>query len=202
MKKIPKIWNQDEIDFLISNYVESGVSYCMEHLKRSKDSVKHKAVELELNLKSKRYVKEEFIETIKNSRSYSDAVRKLKLNDGHGNRKTIIKYIKFYNIDISHFDYKGDKVTVRNKIELKNILIENSTYNNTSSLKERLYQEGLKIKCCELCGQGELWKGKKMSLILDHENGVHNDNRIENLRIVCPNCNATLETHGGKNRKK
>ena len=38
-----------------------------------------------------------------------------------------------------------------------------------------------------------------MSLILDHINGVSNDNRIENLRIVCPNCNAGLNTHGGKN---
>jgi hypothetical protein len=40
-----------------------------------------------------------------------------------------------------------------------------------------------------------------MSLILDHINGINTDNRIENLRIVCPNCNATLPTHGGKNAK-
>lgn len=53
-----------------------------------------------------------------------------------------------------------------------------------------------------MCGQGEEWNGKKMSLILDHINGVHNDNRLENLRIVCPNCNATLDTHCGKNNKK
>jgi hypothetical protein len=41
-----------------------------------------------------------------------------------------------------------------------------------------------------------------MSLILDHINGVNNDNRIENIRIVCPNCNATLDTHCGKIRVK
>ena len=41
----------------------------------------------------------------------------------------------------------------------------------------------------------------KISLILDHINGVHNDNRIENLRIVCPNCNAGLDTFAGKNNK-
>jgi len=64
-----------------------------------------------------------------------------------------------------------------------------------SSLKNRLYKEGLKERRCEMCGQGEDWNGKKMSLILDHINGINNDNRIENLRIVCPNCNATLPTH-------
>ncbi len=46
-----------------------------------------------------------------------------------------------------------------------------------------------------MCGQGEEWNGNHMSLIIDHINGINNDNRIENLRIVCPNCNATLDTH-------
>lgn len=77
------------------------------------------------------------------------------------------------------------------------ILIENSSYNR-SSLKERLYKEGLKERKCEFCGQDENWNGKHMSLILDHINGIYNDNRLENLRIVCPNCNATLETHWKK----
>jgi hypothetical protein len=79
------------------------------------------------------------------------------------------------------------------KINLCDILIENSSYSR-ASLKDRLYKEGLKKRECELCGQGEEWVGKKMSLILDHINGVNNDNRIENIRIVCPNCNATLDT--------
>ena len=50
-----------------------------------------------------------------------------------------------------------------------------------------------------MCGQNENWNGMIISLILDHINGVNNDNRIENLRIVCPNCNAGLSTNGGKN---
>lgn len=59
----------------------------------------------------------------------------------------------------------------------------------------------MKERLCELCGQGEEWNGRRISLIIDHINGVRDDNRLENLRIVCPNCAAGLETHcGRKNR--
>ena len=63
-----------------------------------------------------------------------------------------------------------------------------------------MYEAGLKPRACELCGQGEEWRGGRMSLILDHVNGVHDDNRIANLRIVCPNCAATWPTHCAKNQ--
>ena len=81
---------------------------------------------------------------------------------------------------------------------LDEILVEDSTYSR-GSLKRRLYAEGLKEKRCEMCDQGEIWRGRRMSLILDHANGVADDNRLENLRIVCPNCAATLDTHCGRN---
>ena len=120
------------------------------------------------------------------------------------NYKTIHKYIKKYNIDTSHFNSNAIKINKLhrfNKIPTEKILVENSTYVSTSTLKNRLYKEGLKIRICELCGQNEEWHDNHMSLILDHINGIPTDNRIENLRIVCPNCNATLSTHGGKNVK-
>ncbi len=68
----------------------------------------------------------------------------------------------------------------------------------SNNLKARLYAEGLKQPTCEICSQGEQWRGRWMSLILDHINGVRSDNRLENLRIACPNCNATLDTHCGR----
>lgn len=137
---------------------------------------------------------------VKSSNNISEIAKKLKLSTGHGNRQTIIRYIKRYNIDTSHFNiiYKNNNKNF-NKIDINNILIKNSKYVSTVHLKNRLYKEGLKERKCELCGQDENWNGKKMSLILDHINGINDDNRIENIRIVCPNCNATLDTHCGKN---
>ena len=119
-------------------------------------------------------------------------------------RKTIKKYIKLHNIDISHFETDKERYLRINKnlgvikrIPLNELLVKNSTY-STTHLKNRLYRENVKERICEKCEQGEIWNGEKMSLILDHINGISNDHRIENLRIVCPNCNATLPTHCGK----
>lgn len=148
-----------------------------------------------------KYKKDILEKAVANSVNYSDVTRKLGLKTGCGNRQTVKKYISKFNIDISHFNRKYTNKS-NGKLEDYEIFIENSTYNNGYNLKKRLYNNGLKERKCELCGQDELWNGKKMSLILDHINGVHNDNRLENLRIVCPNCNATLDTHCGKNKKQ
>jgi len=151
--------------------------------------------------------KEKLIEVVKKSVTLAETLRGLGLRCAGGNYKTLNKYLKEYKVDITHFDAKKVKIDKlsnffeKTKTQLDKILVESSTYDR-KALKKRLYVEGLKKRICELCGQGEEWQGKKMSLILDHINGIHNDNRIENLRIVCPNCNATLDTHCGKNNSK
>jgi hypothetical protein len=145
-------------------------------------------------------------EIVKNSKTQTECLHKLGLRAAGGNFNTLKKYIKKYNIDVTHFNSDEVRIeklnlsTKNRKIQLNEILVEGSFYNR-SRMKERLYECGIKERNCELCGQGEEWMGKKMSLIIDHINGVWNDNRIENLRIVCPNCNATLSTHCGKKLK-
>jgi len=136
---------------------------------------------------------------VNSSKSYREVLEKMGLRSAGNNFYTLKKYLKLFDLNTSHF--LKDYASKNKKIPLDQILVENSDYSRTS-LKKRLYEEGLKERKCELCGQGEDWNGKHMSLILDHKNGVHNDNRLENLRIVCPNCNATLDTHAGKNNKK
>jgi 5-methylcytosine-specific restriction endonuclease McrA len=133
-------------------------------------------------------------------------LNKLNLRCAGGNYKTIKKYIELYNIDISHFETDDErysrliKYNTNNKIPLEDILVINSTYSRTN-LKPRLISENiLEYKCIE-CGNTGEWNGKPITLQLDHVNGVYNDNRVENLRFLCPNCHSQTETYAGKKNK-
>ncbi len=142
-------------------------------------------------------------QAIASSYNWAQTLRRLGYCPTGGNPMTIKKYVKRWSIDVSHFDpergrYRGARAR---RIPLDEVLVEHSNYNR-GNLKKRLYTEGLKDRRCEGCGQGELWNGSQMSLILDHINGVRDDNRLENLRVVCPNCAATLPTHCGKGLRK
>jgi hypothetical protein len=150
-----------------------------------------------------RYSEDQARAAIAASRSYTEALRRLGMRAAGGNYRTIRHYAeKVWGIPVDHFDPDAVRRAAlgRPPIPLRDVLVEGSTYQR-SLLKERLFAEGLKERRCELCGQSELWHGRRMSLILDHVNGVHDDNRLENLRIVCANCNATLDTHCGRNNR-
>jgi hypothetical protein len=118
---------------------------------------------------------------------------------GH-NLRTVQRWAAHLQLDVSHFDgNNGRRRAMKQRaMALDECLVANSTYPR-GKLKRRLLSAGLLKPVCEKCGQGELWNGARMSLILDHINGVANDHRLENLRILCPNCNATLSTHCGRN---
>lgn len=121
------------------------------------------------------------------------------------NHLTLRKYAeRIWLISTDHFDpHANQRVQLANRVPrpLAEYLTERSSYSR-QSLKRRLFREGIKSRACELCGQGEIWRGRRMSLLLDHINGVADDNRLENLRIVCPNCAATLDTHCGRNKPR
>lgn len=147
-----------------------------------------------------RYTEAEARAAIAASLTYTEALRRLGMRAAGGNPRTLRKYAEeIWRIPTDHFDPDRARTAAlrRDLTPWDEILVENSTYSR-GTLKRRLLKEGFKEARCELCGQGELWNGRPMSLILDHINGVANDNRIENLRMVCPNCAATLDTHCGK----
>lgn len=198
-----KNWSEEDLLFLRQNYVEKGSLYCAQQLSRTRASIRRKAEAIgATNERHGKYDRKTLVEAVAASANIMEVVRKTGRSAGGGTHNIVKKYIKQYAIDTSHFETQADRARKirREPVPLTEVLVENSTYGRTE-LKARLYKEGLKERKCELCGQGEEWQGKRMSLILDHINGVNNDNRLPNLRIVCPNCNATLETHAGRNVK-
>ncbi len=147
-----------------------------------------------------RWTEDQLREAIVAADSISDVLRHFGLRVAGDNHRTVTRWVEEWGISTEHFTHgKGRPVGRRYEaLPLEEVLVERSAYSR-AKLKQRLYETGLRARECELCGQGEQWRGAPMSLILDHVNGVHDDNRLENLRIVCPNCNATLPTHCGRN---
>ena len=176
---------------------ELGLTPITTNYRKLKEKMMEYNIQFDYRKDNHVYGREELLKLVDECNTFGEILIKANRVRKGGNFKTLKKYLNKYNIDylkISNFKY-----TKPTKKNLDEILVENSPYHSTTNLKKRLYGEGLKLRECEKCGQGEIWNGEKMSLILDHINGVNNDNRIENLRIVCPNCNATLPTHCGKN---
>jgi hypothetical protein len=96
---------------------------------------------------------------------------------------------------------KSGKIKSRHRKPLTSeLLVEGSRFSRTH-LKKRLLNEGWLKNQCYICGQLPEWQGKPMALVLDHINGVYDDNRLENLRIVCRHCDCQLPTFTSKNRK-
>lgn len=81
------------------------------------------------------------------------------------------------------------------------VFVENSTFAR-HLLKKRIIENNLLPYCCAICNLGPEWQGKPMPLILDHINGKNNDNRLENLRFVCSNCDSQLPTYKSRNRRR
>lgn len=71
---------------------------------------------------------------------------------------------------------------------------------NRTHLKGRLLSAGLKDNRCEECGLTS-WRGVPLSMALHHVNGNGDDNRLENLRLLCPNCHAQTPNFSGRNRR-
>lgn len=127
-------------------------------------------------------------------------LRSLGLSTSPGNYKSVQAHIKRSGLDTTHLLGKAHGSSMSpTKKALPEILV-NGSRATSAYLRKRLLKAELLKNQCSMCPQGPYWNGKPLTLQLDHINGDSSDNRIENLRIVCPNCHTQTKTFTGANR--
>ena len=146
---------------------------------------------------------EQFVELLKKSSTISEVLFKLgyTVKGNSWGYSQVKRRMDDLNLDYSIF--KGKSAVIKtnklNNVKKEDILKENCKHQRTV-LRRYVIKNNLIPYKCAICGCTE-WQGKTLSLELDHINGVNNDNRLENLRFLCPNCHSQTSTYGSRNQQ-
>ena len=157
-------------------------------------------------MRKRKWTDQDFVEAVRTSFSYAQVMDKLHLRVAGSNYDIVKRKIKELHLDVSHMTGKawnqGTRYTpLREAQPLSEILVEHSTFINANHLRERLLKEGVKQRKCACCGNTE-WMGQPIPLELHHLNAVRDDQRLENIQLLCPNCHALTDNYRGKNKGK
>jgi Zn finger protein HypA/HybF involved in hydrogenase expression len=149
-------------------------------------------------MRKRTWTDEQLVESVKKNASVSDVIRDLglEINTG-GNYCSVKNAVKRLGLDISHWlgsgHLKGKTHNWTKKKPLNELLVV-GRYTSTSNLKRRLVREGVLKNVCSECGKLPFWNDKPLVLVLDHINGINDDNSLDNLRLLCPDCNSQQPT--------
>lgn len=145
---------------------------------------------------------EQFVKLIKESCNISEVLFKLGYSvQGNSWGFSLVRK-RMDELKLTHSSFKGKSTlgkSVERIIDPNKLFKENSKHNRTVLRRYILNHELIPYKCA-ICGAIE-WQGKTLSLELDHINGINNDNRLENLRFLCPNCHSQTTTYGSRNQQ-
>ena len=158
--------------------------------------------------KWKKYTKQELQSFLDQSESLQSFMSKMGYSTSAGsNTQTAHYIIEKYNLDLSQLQInrnnaiiKKKKKRKKNKEELEKYFVSHSTLKRYN-IRKIIIANNLIPYVCSFCGNDGHWLDKTLALELDHINGINNDNRLENLRWLCPNCHAITDTYCGKNIK-
>lgn len=138
-----------------------------------------------------KYTKEIIEQAVAVSCSWRQVCKLLGIKPATGAQTYITNRAKKYGVDTSHFTGQAwRKNKTFEKRPVSYYLVIGGPRCGSHQLKVRLIAQGIKQNYCEKCGQLPEWLFDELPMELDHKNGNHEDNRLENLQILCPNCHA------------
>jgi hypothetical protein len=143
------------------------------------------------------------------STSSVDVLKTIGLSGSCGNRQTLKNRIVLYDLSTLkldenrkiHLKKHGEQLRKQCRLDDDSVFIENSTYCR-GRIKKRIIDGDMLPYICDSCGQLPFWNDDVLVLQLDHKNGINNDNRMCNLRFICPNCHTQTSTFSGKHKRK
>lgn len=146
---------------------------------------------------------DEFRLLVAESKSYASVLRAFGFAVTGSGMRSIRKRCHEEGVSVTHIpiglNSNRGREFQKTATPLSEILVESCSYDR-GNLKRRLLKEGLLKNECGNCGQQSMWNGKALVMVLDHINGIRDDNRLWNLRLLCPNCNSQTKTFSGRNR--
>jgi hypothetical protein len=153
--------------------------------------------------KPNNYTNEELTIIVSEEPSIRRVLKRLNLSYSGSNYKQIHRKIKELNLNIDHFNGQGymagrPTLSCRKPIPLDQLFIEQCNHQR-HIVKRMIFKLGLLPNRCAICGLEPKWNNKSLVMVLDHINGINNDNRLNNLRLICPNCNSQTDTFTSRN---
>ena len=138
-----------------------------------------------------------FLQLVDEKRNRAEILSTLGLSSSGGNQKVLNDRLRSLGASASRFHprvHKGGRAP----LNLDVLLVRGSPHNR-ATIKRRLILTGTFVEKCSICGQEPVWQNMRLVLVLDHINGDTTDSTLENLRLLCPNCNSQTSTFAGRN---